>query len=167
MQKAHQAEQDKIYEEKGLENTKAGYMFPGVRPDEIKEALERRLDNKKPKLPRVKATFMDIDGLVHIVFDQDIMMPDFVEAKFWDILFEVLALSNEDDSMFIGMFSDTRRALQADGSLHPFRFKPTIIKFDRTAGPLGHVAVIDPHRVGCAFILFNVDIVPKGTPNEL
>ena len=64
-------------------------MFPGVRTDEITKALDNRRNNVKPSLPQVIGTSMDFLGQVTILFDQDIMMPEAVDNKFWNFLLEV------------------------------------------------------------------------------
>ena len=45
-----------------MEKTKGGYMFPGIDPNMINEALIRRKSNFKPALPQVRATSMDSEG---------------------------------------------------------------------------------------------------------
>ena len=40
---------------------------------------------------------MDAEGRMSILFDQDIMWPDFMDQKTWDGLLEVMVQSNDDD----------------------------------------------------------------------
>jgi hypothetical protein len=62
MEKAHQQEQDKKFEEQGLQKTKGGYVFPGVSTQEVEEALERKQNNFEPPLPKMIGTYMDFEG---------------------------------------------------------------------------------------------------------
>ena len=64
-------------------------MFPGVSTEVIAKALEKKENNVIPPLPRVIATSMDLEGQVTILFDQDIMIPDEMSNKLWDVLIEV------------------------------------------------------------------------------
>ena len=64
-------------------------MFPGFDPQDIKEAIKNKRNNLKPPLPKVRATSMDLFGRITIIFDQDIMLPQTMDQKFWDLLLEV------------------------------------------------------------------------------
>jgi len=60
-----------------------------VSTEEIAKALVKRQNNVIPPLPRVIATSMDFEGQVTILFETDIMIPDEMSNKFWDLLLEV------------------------------------------------------------------------------
>ena len=64
---------------------------------------------------------MDAQGKMSILFDQDIMWPDYMDQKTWDGLLEVMVQSNDDDQIYRGRFYHSRRALKTDkGESHPF-----------------------------------------------
>ena len=62
MKKSYQEAQDKEFEEQGLEKTKGGYVLPGITTQEAEEALERRVTNTRPPLPKMIGTYMDFEG---------------------------------------------------------------------------------------------------------
>jgi hypothetical protein len=89
-------------------------MFPGVSTDKIEEAMSNRRNNVLPPLPRVTGTLMDLEGKFTIVFDQYILLPETIDQKYWDLIFEVYIISNSDDSIYQGFFFDNKRVLQKE-----------------------------------------------------
>jgi hypothetical protein len=59
------------------------------------------------------------------------MMPEQMDQFYWDTLLEIQVLPNSDESVYIGHFFEEKTALYGSQS-HPFRFKPTVTKFNRT-----------------------------------
>ena len=48
---------------------------------------------------------MDSESQVSIVFDQEMMWPDNMSQKFWDLVMVVEVKSNTDDSITTGFFN--------------------------------------------------------------
>ena len=88
-QKALKAQEDQRLRQKGFQETAVGFTFPGVSTDEVTKAVENRKENFEPELPQVTATYIDFEGKFSIVFEDDLMMPDSIDTKLWDELFEI------------------------------------------------------------------------------
>ena len=71
----------------------------------IEKALERKKQNVKPPQPKIIGTSMDSESQVSIVFDQEMMWPDNMSQKFWDLVMVVEVKSNTDDSITTGVFN--------------------------------------------------------------
>jgi hypothetical protein len=88
-----------------LKKTKGGYTFPGISMKTIEKALERKKQNVKPPQPKIIGTSMDSESQVSILFDQEMMWPDNMSQKFWDLVMVVEVKSNTDDSITTGFFN--------------------------------------------------------------
>ena len=67
-------------------------MFPGVKPEKIKKALDNRKNQKKdfkPIIPKVTSTMMNMDGDFSIDFDVPMMMPETMSTAQSDLLLEI------------------------------------------------------------------------------
>jgi hypothetical protein len=60
------------------------------------------------------------------------MLPPTMDQFYWDSLLEMQVLPNSDEPVYTGHFFEARRALQIDQLSNPYRFKPTVSKFNRT-----------------------------------